>query len=134
MTDHDAPTTVLDLDVGRQPLAVCRLPAMADVPPWVAGDLVSVTRTAEEVSIVCAADAVPIGTVVEGPFRALTVRGPLDVTLVGVLLGLLGPLAAAEVPVFVVSTYDTDVLLVPDDRVAAAGAALTDAGHRVHRP
>ena len=131
MTDHDATTTALDLDVGPQRLAVCRLPAMAEVPAWVAGDLVSVTRTTEELSIVCAADAVPIGTVVEGPFRALTVRGPLSFSLVGALLELLRPLAAAAVPVFVLSTHDTDVLLVPDDRVAAAATALTDAGHRV---
>lgn len=132
MTERDTPDATLDLDMGRQALAVCRLPAMAQVPAWVGGDVVSVTRTADELSIVCAADAVPIGTVVEGPFRALAVRGPLAFTLVGVLASLLAPLAAAEVPVFVVSTYDTDLVLVPDDRVAAAAAALTDAGHRVH--
>lgn len=132
MTERDTPDATLELDVGRQALAVCRLPAMAQVPAWVAGDVVSVTRTADELSIVCAAEAVPIGTVVEGPFRALAVRGPLAFTLVGVLASLLAPLAAAEVPVFVVSTYDTDLVLVPDDRVAAAAAALTDAGHRVH--
>lgn len=122
----------LDLDLLGQPLAVCRFDPMATVPPWAAGDLVSVTRTAHELSVVCAADAVPIGTRVEGPFRALVVRGPLDFALTGVLAGIAGPLADAGVPIFVLSTFDTDVVLVPADHVQAATRALTDAGHAVH--
>lgn len=125
-------TDGLPLDLLDQPLAVCRLDPMAAVPPWVAGDLVSVTRTTDELSVVCAADAVPIGTRVEGPFRALAVRGPLDFALTGVLAALAVPLAEARVPVFVLSTYDTDVVLVPADRVDAAVRALEDAGHAVH--
>lgn len=125
-------TASLDLDVLAQPLAVCRLAPMATVPSWVAGDLVSVTRTPDELSVVCAADAVPIGTRVEGPFRALVVRGPLDFSLTGVLAALATPLADAAVPIFVLSTWDTDVVLVPGDRVAAAARALEAAGHRVH--
>lgn len=123
--------TSLHLRVLSQALAVCRLDPMASVPPWVAGDLVSVTRTTDELSIVCAADAVPLGTRVEGPFRALAVEGPLDFTLTGVLASLAVPLADADVPIFVVSTYDTDVVLVPSDRLAAARDALDRAGHLV---
>lgn len=123
--------TGLELDVLAQPLAVCRLDPMDTVPGWVAGDLVSVTRTDAELSIVCAADAVPIGTRVEGPFRALAVRGPLDFSLTGVLASLATPLAEANVPVFVLSTFDTDVVLVPVDRVEAAVQALDRAGHVV---
>lgn len=126
--------TGVDLDVAPQPLAVCRLDPMVTVPDWVAGDLVSVTRTTEELSIVCAADAVPIGTRVEGPFRALAVRGPLDFALTGVLASLAMPLAEAGVPIFVLSTFDTDLVLVPGDRIEAAITALTDAGHHVRQP
>ena len=121
----------LQLRVLSQPLAVCRLEPLASVPPWVAGDVVSVTRTTEELSIVCAADAVPLGTRVEGPFRALVVDGPLAFELTGVLASLAAPLAAADVPVFVLSTFDTDLVLVPADRVAAAVDALEEAGHVV---
>lgn len=121
----------LALHVLAQPLAVCRLEPLTSVPAWVAGDLVSVTRTTEELSIVCAADAVPLGTRVEGPFRALVVDGPLDLGLTGVLASLAAPLADAAVPVFVLSTYDTDVVLVPGDRLAAAVDALERAGHTV---
>ena len=119
------------LDLMGQPLAVCRLEPMSTVPAWVAGDLVSVTRTHAELSIVCAADAVPLGITVEGPFRALAVRGPLDFAMTGVVLALATPLAEADVPILAISTFDTDLLLVPAHRVAAAVAALTDAGHEV---
>lgn len=119
------------LDLMDQLLAICRLEPMSTVPAWVAGDVVSVTRTPSELSIVCAADAVPLGTTVEGPFRALVVRGPLDVALTGVLLSLATPLAQADVPILAISTFDTDLLLVPAHRVAAALAALADAGHEV---
>lgn len=129
--DHD---NALELDLAPQPLAVSRLEPMASVPAWVAGDLVSVTRTAEELSIVCAADAVPIGTWVEGPFRGLAVRGPRGPEVTGLLAALTGPLAEAGIPVLALSTFGTDILLVPGDRVEAAVAALTDAGHHVHQP
>ncbi len=119
------------LDLMAQPLAVCRLDPMSTVPTWVAGDLVSVTRTPTELSIVCAADAVPLGTTVEGPFRAVAVRGPLDFAMTGALLALAAPLAEADVPILAISTFDTYLLLVPAHRVAAAAAALTDAGHEV---
>ncbi len=121
----------LRLRLLSQPLAVCRLEPLASVPAWVAGDVVSVTRTTEELSIVCAADAVPLGTRVEGPFRALVVEGPLPVGVTGVVASLAQPLADAEVPVLVLSTFDTDLLLVPGDRVAAAIDALEQAGHVV---
>lgn len=121
----------LTLTLLGQPLAVCRLDPMATVPTWVAGDLVSITRTTDELSIVCAADAVPLGTVVEGPFRALAVAGPLAFELTGVLASLAVPLADAGVPVFVISTFDTDLVLVPADRVAAAVDAIEGAGHVV---
>ncbi|MGC8474195.1 MAG: ACT domain-containing protein, partial [Candidatus Dormibacteria bacterium] len=66
-----------------------------------------------------------------GPWRRLSVEGPLSHDMVGVLLALLEPLARAGVPVFVISTFDTDHVLVPSPRLPAAVAALTDAGHRV---
>src|SRR6185369_12276302 len=108
--------------------AVCRLPPDADVPAWPAGGLVSVTRTAEELSVVCREDAVPAGVRHEGGWRCLRVAGTLDFGLVGVLAALLGPLAAAGVSVFVVSTFDTDYVLVRGRQLPEALAALTAAG------
>jgi hypothetical protein len=75
---------------------------------------------------------VPERVETEGPFAALAVRGPLDFALTGVLASLAGALADAQVPLFALSTFETDVLLVPDARRATAIAALHAAGHRVH--
>jgi uncharacterized protein len=105
-------------------LAVCRLPADAPAPSWAAGAFVSVTRTAEELSVVCAEENVPDGVTAERGWRCLKVEGPLDFALTGVLAELLVPLAKAEISVFALATYDTDHLLVREDRLEDALAAL----------
>ena len=113
-------------------LAVCRLPPEARVADWMqVGPLASITRTAAELSVVCAEDAVPDGIRCERGWRALCVDGPLDFALTGVLARLAAPLAEAQVPVFVVSTFDTDWLLVKQDRLAEAVASLRASGHEI---
>ncbi len=111
--------------------AVCRLPAKEPVPAWAVGDFVSITRTPEELSVVCHEDLVPAGVRSERGWRCLQVRGTLDFALVGVLASLVGPLAEAGVSVFAVSTFDTDLLLIKDASSARAIEALRAAGHEV---
>jgi hypothetical protein len=113
------------------PLAVCRLPADTPPPAWTAGAVTSVTRTPDELSVVCAEEAVPPGMRAERGFRCLAVAGPLDFTLTGILATLTVPLAAASISVFVLSTFDTDLLLIREPLLAQAVAALRAAGHRV---
>ena len=116
-------------------LAVVRLPAGADLPAWAqASTLFSITATAAETSLVCHASSVPPKATFEGPFVAYEVAGPLDFALTGILHGLLGPLAEAEVSVFTISTFDTDWVLVPHNRVAVADAAWTAAGYAIQVP
>jgi hypothetical protein len=118
----------------REPLALCRLPAGAPVPDWAHprdAPLASVTRTADELSVVCPASRVPEGVTASAPWRALRIDGPLDLSEVGVLAGLLAPLAEAGVSVFAIATYDTDYLLVREEAVKAAVEALRGAGHVV---
>jgi len=74
---------------------------------------------------------VPEGITAERGWRCLEVEGPLDFTLTGVISELTGPLAAAGIAVFVLSTYDTDYLLVKDECLSAATVALVRAGHAV---
>jgi hypothetical protein len=88
----------------------------------------SVTRTPRELSIVCDEAAVPPGVLSERGFRALVIEGQIDFSMTGVVAAIAGPLAAASVSLFVVSTYDTDYVLVKDDRLDAAIAALQAAG------
>jgi hypothetical protein len=120
----------LQLEVLAGTLAVCRLDPGAPWPPWVtAGPIVSLTRTDAELSIVCPAPDVPAGVQAEGGWRALRVRGPLGFGLTGVLASLASPLASSGVSIFVVSTYDTDYLLVQDRDLDRARHALVRAGH-----
>lgn len=113
------------------PLAVCRLDAAADLPLWAIGRFVSCTRTDEELSIVCEAARVPADVRSETGWRAFKVAGPLELAQVGVLSALAAPLAAAGVSVFVVSTFDTDYLLVKEARLAEASRALEATGHTI---
>ncbi len=115
-------------------LAVARLPADARLPEWAALDepgFVSVTRTADELSVVCAESRVPAGAVAERGWGAFSVRGPLDFGLTGVLASIATPLAEAGIPVFVISTHDTDHVLVRSSDMDRAADRLRDAGHRV---
>ncbi len=126
---------MLDLDLLPDEYAVCRLPAGSPLPADLAGPagdgVVSVTWTAQEVSVVCRADRVPEGATAESPWRCLRVVGPLDFALTGILASLVGPLAEARVNIMAFSTYDTDYLLVPSVRLAEAVATLTRVGHRL---
>jgi uncharacterized protein len=109
--------------------AVCRLPADAPIPAWaLTGTLSSVTRTPAELSIVCPQANVPPGTQSEGGWRCFRVRGPLSFAFTGILARLTAPLAAAGVPVFALSTFDTDYLLVREPGAGHARAAWTTAG------
>ena len=113
-------------------MAVCRLAPEAPLAGWMhAGPLSSITRTAEELSVVCAEATVPDGVRREAGWRALRVDGPLEFSLVGVLAALAAPLAEAGIAIFVVSTFDTDWLLVKADRLAEAVRTLRQSGHEV---
>jgi hypothetical protein len=114
-------------------LAVCRLDAGSDVPPWLdrSSEFTSVTRTKDELSIVCARDDVPDGVPMEGPWRAFRVQGPLVMTLIGVVAALANPLADAGISIFAISTFDTDYILVHEPDFDAAVGALAQAGHIV---
>ena len=111
--------------------AICRLPPHQPVPDWAAGSFCSITRTAEELSIVCEQHRPPPNATTEPGWRALKVEGPLDFALTGILASLAGPLAAAGIPIFALSTFDTDYVLVKHHNLPAALAALSEAGHEI---
>jgi len=126
------------LDIALLPgeYAVCRLAAGAALPPGLSdglsdGDVVTVSWTADGISLICPTGRVPEQAVAETAWRCLRVAGPLDLAISGTLAALVAPLAAARVSVVAFSTYDTDYLLVPAVRLGEATAALERAGHRV---
>ena len=120
----------LTLSVLKDPFSVCRLAPDAGVPSWVPGKgLASVTRTADELSIVCQSDAVPDSVQTERGFRVLKIEGPFDFSLTGILLAVIGPLADAGISIFAVSTYDTDYVLVKKNDLNQAVSILKASGH-----
>ena len=120
----------LDLLPGR--FAIARLEPLSPLPAWSqAGPLVSVTRTPQELSVVCAEASIPSDVKAQRDFRCLRVLGPLAFGEAGVLESIASPLAHAGVSIFALSTYDTDYLLVADAELEAGLTALSDAGHVV---
>lgn len=110
--------------------SVVRLRPGAKAPEGLSG-FHSITRTDKELSIVCRAKDAPRSPRRQDGFRCFEVAGPFDFDTVGVLARLTGPLARAHVPILAISTFDTDYLLVRDDRLPVAVRALERAGHRV---
>jgi hypothetical protein len=110
--------------------AVCRLAPNAGVPSWPSGAFLSITRTADELSIVCAEESVPPDVKTERGWRCLALEGPIPFDAIGVAAAITAALAAAGVSIFFVSTYDTDYVLVPgrslDSAIAALRAAAFD--------
>jgi hypothetical protein len=120
------------LTVHDGPYAVVRLDPDAEVPGWaVLGPISSVTRTGSELSIVCREADVPAAASAERGWRVLEVAGPLAFTLTGVLASLVAPLAAAEITLFALSTFETDYLLLRERDLARACDVLRYAGHTV---
>ena len=111
---------------------ICRLDAHAPLPAWAqTARLFSISRTPEELSIVCPAAAIPETVQAERGWRCLQVQGPLPFAQVGVLHSLAAPLAQAGVSIFVLSTYDTDYLFLKNTALSTALQALQNAGHTV---
>ena len=111
--------------------AIARLNGGAPNPTWPRGDFVSITRTSEELSIVCRQDAVPSTVRADRGWRCLALHGPFALDQTGVAAEFTRVLAAAAVSVFVVSTFDTDYVLVPDRLIERSVSALRGASHVV---
>jgi uncharacterized protein len=113
-----------------EPLAVCQLPAGTRVPEWaLRGGFFSVAETEDEVSIVCEELQVADGLRAEKGWLGLKLEGPFPFTMTGILTSFLQPLAEACIPVFVVSTFNTDYVLIKREHLERALKALGEAGH-----
>lgn len=126
------PAPSLTLSVLPDTYAICRLDPDAPVSDWARdAPFCSITRTQEELSMVCPGGNVPSDIRADLGWRIIKVHGPLDLAHVGVLAALSKPLADAGVSVFAVCTYDTDYLLVKEDALEHALSVLSARGHRV---
>jgi hypothetical protein len=108
--------------------AVCRLPHDSPMPDIPRAELLSVTWTEEELSIICLEEDVPEGAMAYHGYRCLKLQGPFPAESVGILSSILRPLADAGVPIMAFSTFDTDHILVPEVHLDTSVRALRESG------
>jgi uncharacterized protein len=114
------------------PYAIVRLPPNAHVPDWATrGDFNSITRTSAELSIVCAAENIPKDIDPSLPWICLKLDGPFSFSQTGILLSFIEPLSENGVPIFAISTYDTDYVLVQEECMGRVVDLLRKAGHKL---
>ncbi len=121
----------LAVDLAPGEYTIARLPKGAPTPTIDVPGLVSITTTADGLSVICPSPAAPESEDTRPGWRLLTVRGPLEFDLTGVMAALAGELAAAGVTLLAMSTYDTDHVLIPTADLDRAIKALREAGHDV---
>ncbi len=114
-------------------LSVCQLSPDSPLPNWAEGkNILSFTRTADELSIICESSSVPENIIAERGWRALKIQGPLDFSLVGILKELTAALASAEISIFAISTYNTDYVLLKEMNLLKGKQTLFQAGYTIH--
>jgi catechol 2,3-dioxygenase-like lactoylglutathione lyase family enzyme len=125
--------TSLNLSIEPGVLAVARLNSADAIPEWATrSSFFSISRTSDELSIVCREADVPSDVKCERNWTAIKVRGPLDFSLTGILASLAEPLARAGVSIFAVSTFDTDYILIKSEKIEQAISLLIESGHAFH--
>jgi hypothetical protein len=122
----------LSLKILPDRMAVCRLEPTAALPDWFDEiGFYSITRTQEELTLVCREVLVAPGTTCESGWRCFGVEGTLDFSEIGIIFTLSQPLAKSGIAVFVISTFDTDYFLVKEKDLAKAIDALAASGHQI---
>lgn len=122
----------LDISILPETLAICQMDKDAGIPEWaLTCAFFSLTRTAEELSVVCHQTNVPEGIKRDEGWRCLKVEGPLDFSAAGILASLTMPLAKEGISVFAMSTYHTDYLLVKERHLEKAVQILAQNGHQI---
>src|SRR4051812_9665995 len=138
MTKDDFRTLILL----PQRFAICRLAPDAALPAWAnKGALTSITRTDDELSIVCEEDLVTTKGIdpesrmaMQGVFRCLKLLGPVPFDVTGVIAGIPKPLADANIGVFPIATYNTDLIFISADDFENALDVLKSAGFKIGYP
>ncbi|AGF55847.1 hypothetical protein B0P06_000031 [Clostridium saccharoperbutylacetonicum] len=104
---------ILTMKLFKDKYGVCRLTRNESIPKWAQdSDFFSITKTSDELSIVCLEDSIPSEIKCERDWRILKIEGPLDFSLIGILASISTILAQKGISIFAISTYDTDYILV----------------------
>ena len=125
-------TSQLKLTSLKDEFVICKLDQGSEIPSWAfGGEFFSLTRTAEELSILCPANQVPELSHYETGWRGLKIEGPFEFDEIGVLASLTAPLAEAKISLLTISTYDTDYIFIKQENYRQAVNTLEAAGHTI---
>ncbi len=120
----------LNLSLLKDKYAVCSLPATAPIPDWALKEsLVSITRTEDELTIVCRQDLIPTQYKRDLNWRCFRIDGSFDLNQTGVISSISSPLTGAGISIYVISTYNTDYFLVQEDKLNQTISILSHSGH-----
>ena len=123
---------ILTMKLLKEKYGICRLDKAELIPQWTTvSDFFSVTKTSDELSIVCNENNIPSGIKCEKNWRVLKIEGPLDFSLIGIIASISSILEQKSISIFAVSTYDTDYILVKDKDIDNAIDALINENYEV---
>jgi len=112
--------------------AICAFESDTPIPDWaVTASLCSITRTKKELTVVCPQNIIPAGIKHDHGWRCFRIDGSFDLNQIGVISSLAAPLAQAGISIFVVSSYDTDYIMVNEEKVEQAIAVISGDGHSI---
>lgn len=122
----------LTMKLLEEKYGVCQLEAYDEIPEWASkGEFYSITKTRDELSIVSCQDNIPDGVKCQGDWRILKVQGPLDFSLIGILASISAVLAKQKISIFVISTYDTDYILIKEKDIKKSIDSLLAEGYNI---
>lgn len=113
--------------------AICRLNQEQPIPAWAFNNsFYSITKTKDELSIICWQNSVPDEVAKNGNWRCLKIAGPLDFSAVGILNSLTQPLAKKGIGILAISTYETDYIFVREEQLPETLKILINKGHEIN--
>ncbi|GMQ64866.1 ACT domain-containing protein [Vallitalea maricola] len=123
---------ILTMKLLKEKYGVCRLDKTDEIPNWAKkSDFFSITKTLDELSIVCSQNSIPKNIKCEKDWRMLKIEGTLDFSLIGILATISTVLAQKEISIFALSTYDTDYILIKDNNIDNAIEALINENYKI---
>jgi len=116
----------LTLSVLPEKLGICHFDKKSPIPGWAMDiSFCSITRTKDELSVVCPQDKIPGGVLTEKDWRAFKLEGAADIFSVGIIASLSQPLAEAGISLFNISTYETNYILVEEKNLVKSKEILS---------
>lgn len=122
----------LNLKLLKGEYSVCRFDKNDEIPKWIFNEeFFSITKTEDELSIVCLQDNIKENIKCEKGWKVLKIEGPLDFSLIGILSRISTLMANNDISIFAISTYDTDYILIKEESINKAIKVLEDSNYNI---